>query len=209
MRTSRGAIERSATTLVELLVVLAIIALLIGLLIPAIHASREAARRTTCASNLHQLAIAVTHFIDARHELPEVCPPDKIGGWAIAILPFMEDGNLYDGLSGHPPLDPAALPDLARQRPFIMRCPSAYEGDSAIATIPPSHYSTGFDHHRRNVERTVWKIGELPTDSRIPWVTSPEVAFGGPADRAPHRGGYQHVTGAGRRAYGVEIIPGN
>jgi competence protein ComGC len=72
MRIPRHATRLRATTLVELLVVLAIIALLIGLLIPAIHASREAARRTTCAGNLHQLAIAVTHFIDARHELPEV-----------------------------------------------------------------------------------------------------------------------------------------
>jgi hypothetical protein len=120
----------------------------------------------------------------------------------------MEDGNLYDGLSGHPPLDPAALPDLARQRPFIMRCPSAYEGDSSIATIPASHYSAEIDR-RRNVDRAVWKIGELPTDSRLPWVASPEIAFGGAEALAPHRGRYQLVGCVGRRAYGVRTMPGN
>ncbi len=208
MRYQRNAIDHRATTLTELLVVLAIIALLIGLLIPAIQASREAARRTTCAGNLHQLGIAMTHFIDARHELPEICPPDAIGGWAIAILPFMEDGNLYDGLSRSPPLDSAALPELARQRPFIMRCPSAWEGDSSIATIPASHYTAVIDR-RRKVDRATWKIGEVTTDSRTPWVSSPEIAIGGPADLAPHRGNYLKVDGAGRSAYGVRMIPGN
>jgi len=199
--------NRAATTLIETLVVIAIIGLLLALLFPALLASREGARRATCASNLHQLDVAMTHFIDARHKFPEVRPPEAIGGWAIELLPFMEDDNLADGLSGHPPLDPLVLLELARMRPEIMICPSAYDGDSTIATVPVSHYTAVFDR-RRNFKHARWWIGELTTDARMPWVTSPELAVGGPADRAPHNGGYHIVRGTGAAAHGVWLMPG-
>jgi hypothetical protein len=157
---------------------------------------------------LHQLAVAMTHFIDARHELPEASPPNAIGGWAIELLPFMEDTNLADGLSGHPPLDAPAPLKLARGRPVIMKCPSAYVGDSTIATIPASHYTAVIDR-RRNARHAIWRIGELTTDARMPWVTSPELAPGAPADRAPHNGGYHIISGSGRKAHGVRLMPRN
>ncbi len=56
--------KRAAFTLVELLVVIAVIAALIALLMPAIHASREAARLAKCQSNLHEIGIAVFHYTD-------------------------------------------------------------------------------------------------------------------------------------------------
>ncbi|MFV2067195.1 MAG: DUF1559 domain-containing protein [Pirellulales bacterium] len=92
-------------TLVELLVVIAIIGILIALLLPAIQASREAARRMQCTNNLSQIALAV-HNYQAAHE---VLPPgvvDKRGpivnrprgyhiGWIAQILPYIDETNAF------------------------------------------------------------------------------------------------------------------
>ena len=197
-----GAMRQSSSnrgaTLVELVVVLAIIAILLGLLLPAISFSRERARRAACESNLHQLGIAMTHFVDVRKKLPDPVEEGTIGGWAIAILPYMEDTVLADGLSGNPPLDSATTLPLTSKRPIIMRCPSAYEGDSTIATIPASHYSAILT--RKGWPKLHWQLGELSTDSRIPWVISPEAPFGGPPDMRPHSGGYNTAYGTGPKS---------
>ncbi len=200
----RQSSNNRGATLIELVVVLAIIAILLGLLLPAISFSRERARRSACENNLHQLGISLTHFVDARKKLPDPVEDGKIGGWAIAILPYMEDTVLADGLSGNPPLDSATTLPLASKRPLIMRCPSAYEGDSTIATIPASHYSAILT--RKGFPKLAWKLGELPTDSRIPWVISPEAPFGGPNEVRPHSGGYNVTYGAGPEAGGVSFI---
>jgi type II secretory pathway pseudopilin PulG len=197
--------HRPAVTLVETLVVLSIIAILLCLLLPAVQYSRQLARRASCQSNLHQLAIALKHFIEVRKKLPDPAADGAIGGWAIAILPFMEDTNLADGLAGNPPLDPAAPLTLARQRPFIMTCPSGGDGDSSVLTIPASHYSATFVRHV-NPDKAHWEIGELPINCRISWVVSPEMSFSGSSDAAPHSGGYNKISGWGADANGVRYI---
>jgi prepilin-type N-terminal cleavage/methylation domain-containing protein/prepilin-type processing-associated H-X9-DG protein len=93
-------------TLVELLVVIAIIGVLIALLLPAVQAAREAARRMQCGNNLHQLGIALHNYHDVHESLTPVitpCGPGGAGGNRpnnysafVLLLPFMEQPALYD-----------------------------------------------------------------------------------------------------------------
>jgi prepilin-type N-terminal cleavage/methylation domain-containing protein len=94
---------RRGFTLVELLVVIAIIGILIALLLPAVQAAREAARRTHCVNNLKQIALAANNYELVNQTLPPggvLVVSDNANfygaNWAIAILPFMELQNLYD-----------------------------------------------------------------------------------------------------------------
>jgi prepilin-type N-terminal cleavage/methylation domain-containing protein len=93
---------RRAFTLVELLVVIAIIGVLVALLLPAVQAAREAARRSSCTNNLKQLAIALHNHHDVKGALPPggtyystCCTPPTYTTWTIEILPFMEQQSLY------------------------------------------------------------------------------------------------------------------
>lgn len=97
---------KKAFTLVELLVVIAIIGILIALLLPAVQAAREAARRMQCTNNLKQIALALHSYNDAYKSLPAarqaICRGHSLTGdqdpWAatFVLLPFMEQPALYD-----------------------------------------------------------------------------------------------------------------
>lgn len=120
-----------AFTLVELLVVIAIIGILIALLLPAIQAAREAARRLQCTNNLKQLGLAMHNFHDARRKFPQGHMRKTCWGWASQILPYMEQPNLYKQLatvSGNwGPINNvsnAALVPLVQTNLSEFRCPS-------------------------------------------------------------------------------------
>src|SRR5712672_1553891 len=81
-------------TLVELLVVIAIIGILVALLLPAIQAAREAARRSQCSNNLKQIGLAALNFENSRRKLPPARIVDHQATWLVLILPHMEDTQL-------------------------------------------------------------------------------------------------------------------
>lgn len=94
--------RKRAFTLVELLVVIATIGILVALLLPAVQAAREAARRMQCGNNLKQLALAMQNYESAHKTFPSSYFKGGYGGtevstsWMTGILPFIEEAPLFD-----------------------------------------------------------------------------------------------------------------
>jgi prepilin-type N-terminal cleavage/methylation domain-containing protein/prepilin-type processing-associated H-X9-DG protein len=152
-------------SIVELLIVIAIIGVLISLLLPATQAARESARRSQCANNMRQLALAVLNYESADKLLPpsglaDIEPdstlhPDSkydvdifshLGGkqfsWLVLVLPFMEEQSLYDRFNfRNRAINQPAVPQLV----FVstMLCPSdaargrLYQYQYATVGLPP------------------------------------------------------------------------
>ena len=98
--------RRVGFTLVELLVVIAIIGVLVALLLPAVQAAREAARRAQCTNNVKQLGLALQSYHDVRETLPAAvqycCSLTRARGhtWTTSILPYLEQPALSDAITG-------------------------------------------------------------------------------------------------------------
>jgi prepilin-type N-terminal cleavage/methylation domain-containing protein/prepilin-type processing-associated H-X9-DG protein len=126
-------------TLVELLVVIAIIGILIALLLPAVQAAREAARRSQCQNNLKQIALALHNFHDTYQWYPH-SRRDTRETWAVMIMPFMEQSTFFDQWDFNK--DYYSQIDAVRMQTFdSFVCPTRRR--------PPQH-STGGDVHQSN-----------------------------------------------------------
>ena len=144
--------SKRAFTLVELLVVIAIIGVLVALLLPAIQAAREAARRSQCLNNLRQVGLAFMNYESAQKSFPSggwhyqwMGDPDlgygknQPGSWAYSILEYMEQSNVRLVAAGAPPAQKrAALAQLAATPVVSFICPSR----RPVQTYPADNFPT-------------------------------------------------------------------
>ncbi len=168
--------RKQAFTLIELLVVIAIIAVLVAILLPAVQQAREAARRSSCQNNLKQIGIALHNY----HDVHKCFPPSffsrsaatnstgiKNGyifygtpgyGWGYSILPFVEQGALFDKfdpnvtnvrVSTHQPDAQAVL--------TIFRCPSDIgpELNDQRASYATSNYTANYGSRNMTAQTTL------------------------------------------------------
>ena len=127
--------RRRGFTLIELLVVIAIIGVLIALLLPAVQAAREAARRTQCVNNLKQMGLALQNYHDALGSFPPsyvANAPFKDGatdtangwGWQAMILPQMEQAPVYSSINFSLPVELPQNTTAIQTRMTAYLCPS-------------------------------------------------------------------------------------
>ena len=127
-------------TLVELLVVIAIIGILVALLLPAVQAAREAARRSKCLNNIKQLCLALQNYHGAKGEFPPSIQFDQQQvdngeaqlatnsfygpNWAILILPYLEEQPLYDRFDLTAPISFPVNDEARGTALSVMLCPT-------------------------------------------------------------------------------------
>lgn len=205
-------LRKSGFTLIELLVVIAIIAILIALLLPAVQQAREAARRTQCKNNLKQYGLALHNYVDVHGSLPIAGtnwnpvdnPPTwqhpAAVGWQVRVLPFVEQGPLYNELdwgitqpqSSYEPGNPRGFlptqilkdgkPARSHQIPTA-RCPSDVSENNLINGWAQTNYtgspgSQRFNSVDANCNPYLQFIQPLPNNVHFADTTSPSELSG-------------------------------
>lgn len=178
---------RHAFTLVELLVVIAIIGILVALLLPAIQAAREAARRMQCANNLKQISLAMHNHHDSKKAFPPgvVLAGDKgvvsgagsFSNWGLEIMPYAEDDSLRKLYNSKLLMAAAAQKDVREAYVDIYQCPSDLPSALLFPASGPDDGNIRYrtSSYRGNAGRntvagtSTWYLGEALDLVSITW----------------------------------------
>jgi prepilin-type N-terminal cleavage/methylation domain-containing protein/prepilin-type processing-associated H-X9-DG protein len=163
-------------TLVELLVVIAIIGILVALLLPAIQAAREAARRTQCVNNLHQIGIAALNYENSKKSLPpgsgyiRTDPKEFRGTWVIPLFSYMEEQAAdsqydYDEYPDQADDDRDGKNNVALAAKLIIKtliCPSDPRSSNPIfLNTPEEQRRQGGGSHNPPSAQGLWYTGSM------------------------------------------------
>jgi prepilin-type processing-associated H-X9-DG protein len=202
----RSGVPIWAVLLIVAALAVPVLGIMVGLLLPAVQAAREAARRTVCANNLKQIGMAMLSYESQHGCFPPAYVADEKGqpmhSWRVLLLPYMDDAALYGQYNLKEPWNGPRNSRLARQMPAVYRCPSDPLAPTPGATttdylmvVGPGAISDGA--HSK-------KLGELHNalsktvlvvecaGSGVNWM-QPQDYNPGPADqflRSNHRGGF-------------------
>lgn len=129
-----------AAAIIGVLVVLMMCGgVMVALLMPAVQAAREAARRTQCMNNMKQIELALLNYESANGHFPPAYTVDEAGrplhSWRTLILPYLEQGFIYDQINLDEPWDsPANLAVIGNYAPPVYQCPSAAGAPATMHT---------------------------------------------------------------------------
>jgi prepilin-type N-terminal cleavage/methylation domain-containing protein/prepilin-type processing-associated H-X9-DG protein len=168
--------RRRGFTLIELLVVIAIISVLIALLLPAVQAAREAARRVQCTNNLKQIGLAVQNYHDAVGTLPLGCAVwfDKGGnpvfqGWGITarLLPYMEGQSAFNACNFSLANETAENDTIMRLSVSTYLCPSDGKNTQIFLDDGQPRNNTNYGFNRG--DWYVWGVAPGTPQPRSPF----------------------------------------
>jgi prepilin-type processing-associated H-X9-DG protein len=185
----------------------------IGLLLPAVQAAREAARRTQCMNNFRQIGLAMHNYESANGAFPPAAITDKAGkpllSWRVAILPYVERFDLYQKFHLDEPWDSPHNKALIAEMPVVYRCPSdkksepgqtsyrVYQGPGAAFEGKQGQRIASFTDGTTNTVLVV------ETEDPVTWTKPDELPFD-PKKNAPsalptspHPGGFNLLMGDG------------
>ncbi len=143
-------------TLVELLVVIAIIGVLVALLLPAVQAAREAARRSQCINNVKQIGIAMQNYHDAKGHLPGGAVSCCYGTWANFLLPYLEQGSFANTFKTGTTYTADVNLQFMKSRVDLYTCPSDIPNAALQGTISSGAVEMPNHNYAANYGNTVY-----------------------------------------------------
>ncbi len=198
--------KRTAITLIQLLVIVAIIGAVVALLLLAIRDAQRPARRLVCLNNLHQIALALKNYEKDHHAFPPAYTTDANGkplhSWRSLIVPYLEVQGLYDSIDFTKPWNDPANAKALKMGSAVYQCPSAVGDDglttylavvtpnSCIRATEPSSLSKITDGPQATLT-----VIEVDAAHAVPWMAPIDanentvLDLGGPKVKTPHPGG--------------------
>ena len=129
--------QRSGLSLIDMLITIVGIAILIAILLPAVHQSRQSARRIGCSNNLRQVGLGLQSYHASFDEFPVGCDQwrgidstSKQLAWSAYLLPFIEQSSLFESINFDLPFDSPANAIAAATQIPVFRCPSSLRIES-------------------------------------------------------------------------------